>query len=91
MKHLREPSIEYEVKEDYVVLNYDGKQYAWVPPMKVILKAFLNEDTYDYSIVHNSNGQAMFNVENMRNNQFIFRQEVNPLKNKDDKGWVKDK
>lgn len=91
MKRQRDSPIQYEIKDGYVVLGYNGKQYAWTPPMRLILKAFLTEDTYDYSIIHNNDGQAMFNVENMRNNKDIFRQEVNPLKDKDVQEWVKDK
>jgi hypothetical protein len=91
MKRQRDSPIHYEIKDGYVILNYDGKQYAWTPPMRMILDVFLNEETYDYSIIHNNDGQAMFNVENLRNNKDIFRQEVNPLKDKDVVEWVKDK
>jgi hypothetical protein len=91
MKRQRDSSIQYEIKDGYVVLCYNGKQYAWTPPIRMILAAFLNEEMYDYSIIHNSDGQAMFNVENLRNNKDILRQEVNPLKDKDVKEWVKDK
>lgn len=90
MKRLRESPIDYEIKDEHVVLNYNGRQYAWFPPMKVILEKFLTEDTYNYEIVHNKDGQAMFNVENLRENKFIFRQEVNPLKYKDSDEWEKD-
>jgi hypothetical protein len=82
MKRQRDASIQYEIKDGYVVLDYNGKQYVWTPPMRLTLDAFLSEETYDYSIIHNNYGQAMFNVENLRNNKDIFRQEVNPLKDK---------
>lgn len=90
MKRTRESSIQYEIKDEYVVLNYNGKQYAWFAPMRAILEAFLNHESYDYSIVHNNNGQAMFNVEDLRDNKDVFRQEVNPLKYKDVDEWAKD-
>lgn len=90
MKRQRESPIGYELKDGYVVLNYNGKQYAWFPPMRMILEAFLNEEMYDYSIVHNNDGQAMFNVESLRDNKDVFRQEVNLLKDKDVEEWTKD-
>lgn len=90
MKRQRDASIDYEVRDGYVILTYCGKKYVWTPPMQMILEAFLSEDTYEYSIVHNRDGQAMFNVENLRTNKDVFRQEVNPLKHKDVEEWVKD-
>jgi hypothetical protein len=90
MKRERESSIQYEIKDEYVILKYNGKQYAWFPPMSAILEAFLSNQTYDYSIVHNNNGQAMFNVEDLRYNKDVLQQEVNPLKYKDVDEWAKD-
>jgi hypothetical protein len=90
MKRHRDSPIQYEIMEGYVILKYNEKRYVWRPPMRVILEKFLNEDMYNYEIIHNKDGHAMFNVEDLRHNKDIFRQEVNPLAHKDINGWVKD-
>lgn len=86
-KRQREHPLQYEIKDDFVVLNYNGRQYTWVPPLRMILDKFLNEDTYDYSVVHTYDGKPMLNVESLRTNTEILRQEINPLKQKDSEKW----
>jgi hypothetical protein len=90
MKRQRQSSITYEIKGDYVVITYNERQYAWRPPIKGSVDTFLNQQTFEYEIIHNRNGQAMFNVENMRTNEHILRQEINPLAYKDVDDWVRD-
>ncbi len=79
MKRLRERSFEYTVKDGYVVLDYDGKQYHWIPPKSIALDKFLNEDTYEYDIIKNRDGTSLFSVDNIRNNEHVFHQKINPL------------
>jgi len=90
MKRQRERPIDYEVMDGYVVLNYEGKQYMWTPRRRVSIDAFLNEETYDYTITQTKDGQAMFNVESLRRNKDVLRQEVNLLKDKNVPELVKD-
>lgn len=90
-KRSREPSIEFEMMDTFIVIKYYQKRYAWYPPADVAYTNFLNDPTFDCSIIHNSYGQAMFNVEDLRKSEDVLRQEVNPLDKKDTEEWVIDK
>jgi hypothetical protein len=89
-KRTREPSVEFDMMNGFVVLKYGGKKYAWFPPDDVAYNNFLNDPTFECSIIHNSFGQAMFNVENLRICEDVLRQEINPLDKKDVNEWVVD-
>lgn len=79
MKRRRESSIEYEIHGEIVVLKYDGKQYAWYPPINGSIDTFLNQQTFQYDIVHTITGEAIFTVENLRTDTDVLRQKVNPM------------
>lgn len=89
-KRTREPTVEYEMMNGFVVLKYDGKKYAWFPQDDTTHNVFLNDPMFECSIIHNAYGQAMFNVEDLRNNEDVLRQEINPLDKKDVEEWVVD-
>lgn len=90
MKRQRQSSIEYEINDEFVVITYNGRQYAWYPPIEGSIVNFLNQQAFEYEIIHNRDGRAMFNVENLRTNEFVLRQEINPLAYKDVEDWVRD-
>lgn len=89
-KRKREPRVEFEMADGYVILKYDNKEYAWTPPPDFLLKYILDDSTFMCTIVHNFNNQAMINIENVMDNELILRQEINPLKYKNIGDWVVD-
>jgi len=89
-KRTREPSIEFDMMNGFVVLKYGGKKYAWHPPSDIPHNSFLNDPMFECTIIHNSVGQAMLNVEDLRKNEDVLRQEINPLDKKDVEEWVVD-
>ena len=80
MKRQRESPIDYEVKDGVVILNYNLKNYTWTPTNIRSLDRFLNEETYDYTVVHTNRKEAVFHVESLRENKDVLRQSVNLLK-----------
>lgn len=80
MKRQRERSLQYEIMDGYVVLNYAGKEYTWVPPTRIPLNRFLSQDEYEYEVFHTKEGRSLFSVEDLRKNEHVFCQEINPLK-----------
>ena len=89
-KRTRESSIEFEKTDTFVVIKYGGKKYAWFPPDDTKYNTFVSDPTFECSIIHNSFGQAMINVENLRDCEDVLRQEINPLDKKDIEEWVVD-
>ena len=89
-KRAREPSVEFEMKDGFVVIKYSGKEYAWFPPSDMKLDTILSDPTFERSIIHNFENRAMFNIEDLRKNEDILRQEINPLSKKDVEEWVVD-
>lgn len=90
MKRQRTSGIEYEVKDGFIIIMSNGRQYAWYPPINGSVETFLNQQSFMYEIIHNNDGQAMFNVENLRTDERVLRQEINPLIYKDVENWMKD-
>jgi hypothetical protein len=89
-KRTRESTLEFMMMDDFVVISYNGKKYAWFPPDGVSYKNFLTDPKFECTIIHNSFGQAMLNVEDLRNCEDVLRQEINPLDKKDIEEWVVD-
>lgn len=89
-KRNRESSVTFMVQNDHVVIEYDGKEYSWNPPVNVDVKTFLNTEELEFSVIHNFENKAMLDVENLRENQIILRQEINPLKYKEIDDWMVD-
>lgn len=89
-KRTREPSVEFEMKDGFVVIKYSGKEYAWFPPTHITLDNLLNDPRYEPRVIHNFENRAMFNIEDLRNNEDVLRQEINPLSKKDIDEWVVD-
>lgn len=89
-KRSREASLEFEMKDGFVVVKYAGKEYAWFVPEDKDFKTIVENPLYECSIIHNFENRAMFNVEDLRNNDDILRQEINPLSKKDVGEWVVD-
>ena len=79
-KHPREKNVQFEIQSEYVIIKYFGKQYIWIPSMVNGLASFLNEDTFEYDIVQNKDGKAIFMVDDIRKNTNILYQEIDPIK-----------
>jgi hypothetical protein len=90
VKRAREASVEFDVMDGFVIIKHYGKKYAWHPPKNITLNKFLTDSTFEYSVVHNSQGKAMINVEDLRKSKDVLRQEINPLQYKDIDSWVAD-
>jgi hypothetical protein len=78
-KRSRERSIDFKVVDGLVFIEYEMKKYVWHPPKNLLLDAFLNEDTYEYSIVHNPQGVHCLTVEDLRKNVDILCQAVEKI------------
>ena len=78
-KRSRERSIDFKVVDGLVFIEYEMKKYVWYPPKSLLLDSFLNEDTYEYSIVHNPYGGHSLNVEDLRKNQEVLCQIVEKI------------
>lgn len=83
------PSIEITAVDDNgFVVEYNGKQY-YVNGAKDYIKYYGNPQM-EWSIIHNYKYKAMLNIEDIRLQEDVLRQEINPLKFKDVAKWVID-
>lgn len=79
VKRSYSPSVEFNVKNDIVIIEHNGKQYSWETTREA-KQTFLNDNTFDYEITHSHNGEAFISIENLRTNEYVVHQRINLIK-----------
>jgi hypothetical protein len=87
-KRARSSSVELIAVDDTgIIIEWNSKEYYVYGPDHV--RWFQNCDL-EIDVFHNFENRAMLNVRNIRYDEDVLRQEINPFKFKDVKEWVRD-
>lgn len=72
------------------VVEYKGRLYAWFVPSDVSVEKIQDTNEYEIQIIHNFEHKAMIDITDIRQDQTVLRQEINPLEHKNVDEWVVD-
>jgi hypothetical protein len=87
-KRRRSSSVELvKVDDNGITVQYNEKMY-YVHTHGKDYAHFFEDSDLEIDVYHNFENRAMIHVKNIRLNEDVLRQEINPLEFKDE--WVKD-
>ncbi len=78
-KRNRESAVQFMIQTDYVLIKWHEKFYAWIPPQGIDVSSFVNVQDLEFNVLHDSNHKPMLDVENVRMDKSVFREEITPL------------